>query len=244
MVNYGLPRQQDWHVELSIWRIGREVHEGDKYKPIYDPLLDQVEVYPLSDHSLTITITKQDLVTFSRNKDNSLLGVTMEIDLAHVRRIAQRAVNAKERETSNVASSDIDPNQLPPSSPLGADEASQDSYRDEGSSEGIASQRLTTTSSPRNHNSQNDTEEESDHGETDIDVESEGDIESDHGEAGIDVESEGDTGNDFNDNSAPAIKQRAKDRMAKPEEERLLSMSRGEDVDGAHPSPKQLHSRT
>lgn len=77
----------------------------------------------------------------------------MEIDLAHVHRIAERAVDAKETEALDQPSSDVDPNQLAPSSPLGAGAVSEDSYRDEGGSEGTTSQRLTTTSSPRNHNS-------------------------------------------------------------------------------------------
>ena len=218
MENHSNPeRPVGWHVDLSIWRVELEFRGSDKYAVTPIPLLKRVEVYPtIADPRPTVTITLQDLVMFHRNKDNSLLDITMEIAPAKAHRVAARAVTAKQTKALKQPSSPVNPDQLAPSPPLGASEASEDSYRDQGGSEETASQRLTTPLSPISHSSQNDTGEERD-----------------HEEAGIDVESDGDNESDFTGNSALAFEQRTTDHIAKSEEEKDLGVSLGEDADGA-----------
>lgn len=100
---------EDWRVDLSIWRIERKKSD-DRHKPKYLPvavrLIDRIQVYPnISNAPLTVVISKQDLVTFHRNKDESLTDIKVEIDLAGVHQTARRAVKAKGMEKMNLPSS-------------------------------------------------------------------------------------------------------------------------------------------
>lgn len=163
---------EDWRVHLSIWRIEQRKAGNGKYLPVADRLKDRVQVYPKdSDASLTVVITKGDLVTVSRSRDESLADIKVEIDLAKVFEIARRAVEIKELENMSLPSSPADSDQLAPSSPPGGtSDGSDASYQDEEGSEKAASQRedmslrrprhvYNESLSPIDNNSQDDFED-------------------------------------------------------------------------------------
>lgn len=166
---------QDWQVDLSIWRIGRELFEDNKYRPKPEMLLDRVVVYPRISNTLpTVTIFKQDLVTLSRHEDQDLLDIKMEIVLSDVYEVAEIAVGQMQTRQLKLPSNVPNSDQIGPSSPLMG--GSNASYQAEEGSEKAASQLETDdTLSPIEDGSQDDLEGEVDNEEASISSSSEGD---------------------------------------------------------------------
>ena len=132
-----------WRVDLSIWKVEREKSDNGKYRPVAVRILDRVEVYPNKpEPPLKLTIFKQDLVTFHRNKKEALTDTKLEIVLDEVHEIAEMAVKSQLNKEMDLPSSSLDPNQIGPSSPLeSVAHGSNASYQDEEGSEKAASQR-------------------------------------------------------------------------------------------------------
>ncbi|KAL9124058.1 MAG: hypothetical protein Q9175_008264 [Cornicularia normoerica] len=222
-------QSKDYRVDLSIWRITREKQQHSvSHKPKMNPLLSQIEVYPNRPDTLpTVTFSKHDLVSWRRDQDESLLGITMEIKLDDVYNFAEDAVDAMQTKDKHLSSSLPDQEQLLPSSPPGGSRDDEEIYQDEEGSEKGASQpqpMLLRTrqegrddpSNPIDNNSQDDTEEES--GSKDM-----------SGGSGF----EEDDGSDSNNTSDLVFKQRTED-----EEEEDPGISRLGDAGRANPSSK------
>ena len=147
-------QSSDWRVDLSIWRIGKELRKDNKYCPKLEILLDRVEVYPtISKPPPTITIFKQDLVTLHRHEHQGLLDTKMNVIFSDVYAVANGAVEQMNRQQQNLPSSSPSPDQLGPSSPFTG--ASNASYQDEEESDKGASQRMkkVTTVEPASRQS-------------------------------------------------------------------------------------------
>lgn len=90
------------------------------YLPVAAHSSDRVQIYPkFSNAPLTVVISKQDLMTFLRNRNESWTNIRVEIDLAKVYRTAERAVQTKEMEALDLPWSLPGSDQLAPSSPPG-----------------------------------------------------------------------------------------------------------------------------
>lgn len=221
-------QSKDYRVDLSIWRITREKQQHSvSHKPKMNPLLSQIEVYPSRPDTLpTVTFSKHDLVSWRRDQDESLLGITMEIKLDDVYNFAEDAVDAMQTKDKHLSSSLPDQEQLLPSSPPGGSRDEEIYQDEEGSGKGASQPQpmlLRTRqegrddpSNPIDNNSQDDTEEES--GSKDM-----------SGGSGF----EEDDGSDSNNTSNLVSKQRTED-----EEEEDPGISRLGDAGRANPSSK------
>ena len=147
-------QSSDWRVDLSIWRIGKELRKDNKYCSKPEILLDRVEVYStISKPPSTITIFKQDLVTLHRHEHQGLLDIKMDVIFSDVYAVTKGAVEQMKRQQQNLSSSSLSPDQLDFSFPF--IETSNASYQDEEESDKDASQRMkkVTTVKPASRQS-------------------------------------------------------------------------------------------
>ena len=121
-------------MDLSIWRIGKELRKDNKYCPKPEILLDRVEIYStISKPPLTITIFKQDLVTLHRHEHQKLLDIKMDVIFSDVYAVAKGVVEQMKRQQQNLPSSSLSSSFI---------EASNASYQNEEESNKGVLQRM------------------------------------------------------------------------------------------------------